>query len=135
MLKKISENKKRTMKDILPATFFLMKLCGLWQPFDCTKFFFKIIYIFYAVFTFFTIISVGLSLVCVIIISSENIKDAIVENSFLLFTLLNGWVKGLILICRRNHIKSLLRSLLDEQSQPLDSTEEEIQNKVDKEAK
>lgn len=130
-----NKNTERVIKDILPTTFFFMKLCGLWQPFTSNYSFLRIIYIMYSIFTIFTMISVGLSLMCVIIISSESIKDAIVENSFLLFTLLNGWVKTLIILRRRNHIKSLLNGLLQQQFQPSDEKEREIQNKIDKKAK
>lgn len=132
MLEKNSEYGRKTIRDILPATFFFMKLCGLWQPFVDIRL--KFIYTFYSIFIIFTMISVGVSLM-ILIIFSDSIKDATVENSFLLFTLFNGWVKAIIIIQRRNHIESLLRGLLDDMCQPLDSTEEEIQRNIDKEAK
>lgn len=135
MLEKSSDKNKRTIKDILPATFFLMKFCGLWQPFKLNYPILRIVYIFYSVFTMFTMISVGLSLICFIIISSERIKDAIIENSFLLFTLLNGWVKAFIFLSRHRGIKSLLKTLLEDHCQPQDTTELEMQKKFDDEAK
>ncbi|XP_051164809.1 odorant receptor 33a-like [Leptopilina boulardi] len=135
MLEKSNEMKKRTINDILWETFLLIKFCGLWQPFNLNYPILKIIYIFYSIFTISTMISVGLSLICFIFISSERIKDAIIENSFLLFTLLNGWVKAFIFLSRHRGIKSLLKTLLEDHCQPQDITELEMQKKFDEEAK
>lgn len=124
---------RRSEKNILPESFFLMKFCGLWQPY-ISSLFQKIIYDVYSTFMIITIVIIGLSLLGVIL-SSQNIKEAVVENSFLLLSFLNSWIKGSILLLRQKEIKSLLKVLMREQCQPLDVVEVEIQSKYDKEAK
>ena len=125
---------KRSIEDILPLTFFIMKFGGLWEPFEQMSFF-KIAYSVYTVLTMFTMVTIGISQVCVILFSSGDIKEVIVENSFLLFTLFNAWVKAIIILLRRKDIKSLLKVLLEDPSQPLDSEEHEIQSEFDEEAR
>lgn len=126
MIEKHNGNVKRTKNDILPTTFLFMKLFGLWQPFNLTIL--RIIYSVYSIFTIFTMLSVGLSLIC-LITTSENVEEAMVENSYFLFTLLNAWVKAAIILCRQRDIKSLLNTLLEDEWQPKDTIELDIQKK------
>ncbi|XP_033231939.1 odorant receptor 46a-like [Belonocnema kinseyi] len=122
---------KRSMKDILPSTFFVMKFCGLWEPWDLNPFF-KVVYTAFRIIALLAMLTVGISLVCLIIFTSKNTTEVFLENCFLLFTLFNAWVKALILFLRSNDIKWLLKVLLEDQCQPFDSTEKEIQEKFDK---
>lgn len=124
---------KRSPHDILRATFILMKICGLWNPFHNP--FLRIIYVAYTIFIMFTIITIWLGVICLLLFTSDNNRETILENSFLLITLLNGWVKGIILLCRHQDIKSLLNVLLEDQCIPQDINELEIQRKFDEEAR
>ncbi|XP_043466411.1 uncharacterized protein LOC122501181 [Leptopilina heterotoma] len=132
-MEKCDESSRRSQKNILPETFLFMQLCGLWQPFNYN--YLKIIYILYSIFVLFTMISVGLALILFVFISSERIKEALIEHSFLLFTLLNAWVKTTIFLSRQKDIKSLLNTLLEDQCQPKDKIEHEIQKKFDTKVK
>ncbi|XP_043466410.1 uncharacterized protein LOC122501180 [Leptopilina heterotoma] len=81
------------------------------------------------------ILTTGLALICLLVFSPTNNKELIVENSFLLFTLLNGWVKAAVILCKHKDIKNLLHTLLEDQCQPQDKTEHVIQQKFDNEAR
>ena len=129
----VTQNQRDT-KDILPSSFFIMKCFGLWQPFDSNSLL-KKAYNAYTIVVMFIMITVGISLVCLILFTTENMKEVLMENSFLLFTLFNAWVKAIIILLRRKDIKSLLKVLLQDSSQPSDSEEHKIQTEFDKEAR
>lgn len=123
---------KRKINDILPLTFRLMTICGLWQPYDLSLYL-KILYLFYKILVLFIIITMTLSLVCVTFFSYDDIKDSLFENLFLLFTLLNGCIKISVILIRRRKISSLLNSLAEYKAE--NSKEEQIQAEFDEEAK
>ena len=125
---------KRDTKDILPSAFFIMKCVGLWEPYESNSVF-KKAYTAYTIVVMLIMITVGISLVCFILFTTENIRDVFFENSFLLFTLFNSWIKATILLWRRKDIKSLLKVLLEDQCQPLDSVEQDIQKQFDEQAR
>lgn len=133
MLKESKTNFERNFNDILQPTFILMKFCGLWNPFHNSLL--RILYIFYSILIMLLRFTVGLAVICLLIFASENNKEIIVKNSFLLITLLNGWVKAIILFSRHQDIQSLLNVLLEDQCLPQDIIELEIQRKSDEEAK
>ncbi|XP_033231935.1 odorant receptor 49b-like [Belonocnema kinseyi] len=93
------------------------------------------VYTAYSIVVLLFMVTVGISLVFLILFTTENTKEVFIENSFLLFTIFNGWVKALIVFLRRKDIKLLLEGLLEDQCQPLDSAELEIQKKIDKGAR
>lgn len=133
----IKENKntftnKRKIKDILPLTFRLMKFCGLWQPYKLSSFF-KILYTLYKLLIMFILITVTLSLVCVTFFSVDGLKNSLFENLFLLLTLLNGCIKILVILIKKQKILSLITALA--QYQPENIKEEKIQAEFDEEIK
>lgn len=133
MTEENKNNFKRQISDILSSTFLVMKCCGIWQPFHTL--FLRIIYLFYSIFMILLILTTGLALICLLVFSPTNKKELIVENSFLLFTLLNGWTKAAVILCKHRDIKNLLHTLLEDQCQPQDKTELVIQQKFDNEAR
>lgn len=130
---KENENFKRNFNDILRPTFMIMKVCGLWNPFQNS--FLRIIYIVYSILIMLLIITIWIAVICLLLFSSNNNKEMIMKNSFLLVSLINGWIKAIILLCKHKDIKSLLNVLLEDQCSPQNINEIEIQNRFDEEAK
>ncbi|XP_051164856.1 odorant receptor 33a-like [Leptopilina boulardi] len=81
----------------------------------------------------FIIITVTLSLVCVTFFSVDGLKNSLFENLFLLLTLLNGCIKILVILIKKQKILSLITALA--QYQPENIKEEKIQAEFDEEIK